>query len=781
VFHLIPHTHWDREWYLPRAVFAARLVTMLDELLAMLERHPELRFTLDGQTVLVEDYLARRPDRRGRISRLVRAGRLAVGPWYVLPDELIPAGASLERNLAFGMSDARALGRVARVLYSPDAFGHPHYLPDLAARLGLRWGVVWRGLAGDRVIGPDLYRWRGPGGRSILVHHLPPGGYEVGAALPALRGRGLGTAWRALRDELAARSVTRHVAVPIGADHHAPHPELPRLRDRLRSIDPNHRFRWSGWEDYFRAGERARPRLRTIEGELRWSYGYAWTLQGVHATRAGLKRLHSATERALVRRAAPLARLAARAGGRARSASIEDAWRTLIQCQFHDTLAGTVSDVAAREQRGRLESVAAVCREIVRDALHQLAGHDPDRAPIRSAMDPPRLVLCNPEARRRRGVVTAELRFFRADLPVGPPDGRAARRGPGAPAGFQLRLPNGRRCPVQVLGAAPGLDRADRRYGYPDLDEVDRVSIGFDPGWLAAGRAVVCRVVSGGPGMLQHPEAVSLRGRRVANPLIGVTVARDGSVTLVDRRTGARYPGLLGLRDERDRGDLYTPWIDPGRRPAAIRVLGVEPIASGPLVGGFAIRWRMKAAGRGGAGGSIRGRTEVVLHAGSPVLRCAVELDNQAVDHRLALRIPLNVRGPVTAGAGQGQISRDRLRVDPARYPSERPVDTAPAQDFIAAGSRRRGLVLQSPGFFEYRDARPDALYLTLLRSAGELSRGGLPTRPGHAAWPVATPEAQERGAHRFELAIAPRWAAGPLRRGSGRLDLEPVLTECLR
>ena len=30
-FHLIPHTHWDREWYLTRAAFQARLVPVLDE------------------------------------------------------------------------------------------------------------------------------------------------------------------------------------------------------------------------------------------------------------------------------------------------------------------------------------------------------------------------------------------------------------------------------------------------------------------------------------------------------------------------------------------------------------------------------------------------------------------------------------------------------------------------------------------------------------------------------------------------------------------------------
>ncbi|MEZ4588310.1 MAG: hypothetical protein R2909_18175, partial [Gemmatimonadales bacterium] len=184
--HLIPHTHWDREWYLPAAVFQRRLIRALDELVPMLEREASLRFTLDGQTVLLEDYFAVRPAMRPRIARLISRGRLAVGPWYVLADELIPTPASLRANLAMGMEDARQLGGTMSVLYSPDAFGHPGCLPDLAAENGLQFAVIWRGLDDRATDGRDLVRWRGDGGGSVLAHHLPRDGYEIGAHLPAL-------------------------------------------------------------------------------------------------------------------------------------------------------------------------------------------------------------------------------------------------------------------------------------------------------------------------------------------------------------------------------------------------------------------------------------------------------------------------------------------------------------------------------------------------------------------------------------------------------------------
>ncbi len=186
VFHLIPHTHWDREWYLPRAAFGARLVGMLDDLLARLDADRGFSsFLLDGQTALVSDYLAARPDRTPRVEQMVRAGRLAVGPWYVLPDEQIPSGESLVRNLLLGRAEAERLGGRTDALYSPDAFGHPAMLPDLAREFALPAGVLWRGLGAEATRGRDLVRWRGAGGE-ILVYHLPPEGYEVGSAL--LRG-----------------------------------------------------------------------------------------------------------------------------------------------------------------------------------------------------------------------------------------------------------------------------------------------------------------------------------------------------------------------------------------------------------------------------------------------------------------------------------------------------------------------------------------------------------------------------------------------------------------
>src|SRR2546425_482701 len=320
IFHLIAHTHWDREWYLPRGAFQARLVAVLDELIERLQHDPAYRsFLLDGQTILLEDYLRARPEREADVRALVKTGRLQVGPWYVQVDELIPSGESLVRNLLFGAADAERLGGRLDVLYSPDAFGHPAVLPSVAREFGMRYAVAWRGLG--RVAGQerDRYRWSGPDGKDVLLWQLSPAGYEIAASLPADADR-LPAAWATVRAALVGRAGGQHVPVFVGADHHAARLDLPRLRDVLAELEPASGFRVSRLDEFFQgAAEGTKP--APLVGELRGSPGSPWALQGVHATRAPLKRRHALTELALERFAEPLAALARGAGGRGHPAA----------------------------------------------------------------------------------------------------------------------------------------------------------------------------------------------------------------------------------------------------------------------------------------------------------------------------------------------------------------------------------------------------------------------------------------------------------------------------
>ncbi|MEO7476964.1 MAG: hypothetical protein ABIY46_16695, partial [Gemmatimonadales bacterium] len=549
--HLIPHTHWDREWYLPRAAFVARLVPALDDLLARLDTTPDFRsFFLDGQTVLVEDYLRVRPEQRPRVARAVRDGRLQVGPWYVLADELVPSAESLVRNLLLGRADAERLGGRTDVLYSPDAFGHPAIWPALAAEFGIAYGVLWRGLGGEAGQEGDLYRWHAPDGRSILLHHLPPDGYESGSGLVDDSGAAA-EAWARLRPVLLNRAATSQVAVTVGADHHAAPAAIGRVRDLLARLEPGADVRVSRLDEYFRAAAAEANGVPAIHGELRWSYGYTWTLQGVHATRAPLKRRHAEAELLLERVAEPLAALAP--GDR--RALLRDTWRALVRSQFHDSIGGCTSDAVARRVAGRIDDVAEAAGEIARTSLDAIVGNDPDRARDHPADTAPRLLLWNPVARRRGGgVVVADLTWFRRDVLVGPPGDHQPRRGDTVRT-VGLSAHDGPLV-LQSLGRTTAHERLDAARHYPDQDEVDVVRVAFRAPSLG-GLGVAALEPADKPRAATEP-GVRAGARSLDNGLLALTVGRDGTVTLADRRTGLLYPALLGLESSADLGDTYT-------------------------------------------------------------------------------------------------------------------------------------------------------------------------------------------------------------------------------
>ena len=142
---LVSHFHWDREWYRTFEGYRARLADAVDRVLELLEADPGYRFMLDGQSVVLEDYLAVRPGQRAALERGLRARRLSTGPWYVQPDMLLPSGEGLVRNLLHGRQVAGALGSVSSVAYVPDSFGHPAQAPQLFAGFGLEHFIYWRG------------------------------------------------------------------------------------------------------------------------------------------------------------------------------------------------------------------------------------------------------------------------------------------------------------------------------------------------------------------------------------------------------------------------------------------------------------------------------------------------------------------------------------------------------------------------------------------------------------------------------------------------------------
>ena len=257
-------------------------------------------------------------------------------------------------------------------------------------------------------------------------------------------------------------------------------------------------------------------------------------------------------------------------------------------------------------------------------------------------------------------------------------------------------------------------------------------------------------LVPGSPAPLSSAEDAQVRGRALVNRFVAVELESNGALTVLDRRRNERYEDLLRLEDAGDAGDAYT--YCPPVRDRVTRSGGpiaVRRLAAGPLVAALEARWEL-----------VRGidvRQVVQLYADGPIVRVTLEVNNQNRHHRVRARCATGLAGvPALAGAAFGSIARTALQVDPSAYPRETPTRAAPAQRFVAVAHGNRGLALLAPAFFEYEWTTRGDLLITLLRAVGDLSRGDLPTRPGHAGWPTAIPDAQCIGTTRIDLALVP-------------------------
>ncbi|MDO5427186.1 MAG: hypothetical protein Q4F54_05995 [Coriobacteriia bacterium] len=122
------------------------LVNNMQEILDMLETHKDYCcYVLDGQTVVLEDYLSVKPEDEPRIKKLVQADRLKIGPWYTQTDEMVVAGESIVRNLLYGKLDCDKFGGRMMIGYLPDSFGQSAAMPKILNGFGIDKSLFWRG------------------------------------------------------------------------------------------------------------------------------------------------------------------------------------------------------------------------------------------------------------------------------------------------------------------------------------------------------------------------------------------------------------------------------------------------------------------------------------------------------------------------------------------------------------------------------------------------------------------------------------------------------------
>ncbi|HOJ67257.1 MAG TPA: glycoside hydrolase family 38 C-terminal domain-containing protein [Candidatus Hydrogenedentes bacterium] len=650
-------THWDREWYEPFQEFRRWLVELVDELMGLWERDPAYGcFHLDGQTVVLEDYLEIRPERKDRLLSLIREGRLVVGPWYNLPDEWLVSGEALVRNLLRGKKICETLN-IPRMhfMYTPDQFGHIAALPMLAAQFGLEAGICWRGTQDETH--PAHFAWIGPDGSRVAWHKLIDkgsyAGFDFGVRRP-LKESGydfskLPGLFDAYFTEEAARSTVPVVLMLDAVDHQRPDPRMPEILDALRKARPDIAFHWGTLEEFGRVISGHLNALPEWRGELRLPCRDAnrfaqYLITHTLSSRYDVKRENDYCQGLLEYWAEPLSVLETMEGNTQPPGFLDKAWQYLLRCHPHDSICGCSIDQVHRDMHYRFAQVEQLAEGIIRRAMATVAG-------ATAAADSwKRLAVHNPLPQDRKGVYNLEIfmpsEFGEVSKTVfldGLATGERFNR-------FRLRDRQGREIPYQHV-------RVSRRQERKRLNELGRLDTVV--GDLYEVAAEVDLPSCGYTTVTVEPcmEATRTWGTLLTGPMeadngiLRVSIGTRGELSVLHHSSGVAYEGGLQYQDQADAGDGWT-W-GPVLNDRDIRSYGSEVTTgiaeNGPLRVTFEVRRRLRVpvellfgeeVRRSDAGTELEIVDRVTLQRGEPLVRVRTVVHNSARDHRLRVLFP---------------------------------------------------------------------------------------------------------------------------------------------
>ncbi|HET8912526.1 MAG TPA: glycoside hydrolase family 38 C-terminal domain-containing protein [Ktedonobacteraceae bacterium] len=398
---IVPHTHWDREWYQTFQQFRMRLVRTVDKLLDIMDHDPDFSyFMLDGQTIVLDDYLEIRPEQEGRLKHYTQEGRILVGPWYLQPDEFLVSGESLVRNLQRGLQKAAEFGEPMRVGYVPDCFGHIAQLPQILQGFGIDNAVFWRGVGAEAH--RSEFNWSAPDGTTIIVAHLAdPIGYSNARILP-LNPAEFATRVEILAANLLPKATSNTLLFMNGSDHLEPQAGLPAVikasHEQLIQLKPEHEkilthqaessesntsekhhthhlegldVRFGTLPQYIEAIRPGQANFQTLSGEMRSSQ-YSHLLPGVLSTRMWIKQQNNELEHLLEHWVEPLTAWSSKLGHPYPRTFIDLAWKYLLQNHPHDSICGCSIDQVHRENAARFAQGKQIADDLVTQALAQI-------------------------------------------------------------------------------------------------------------------------------------------------------------------------------------------------------------------------------------------------------------------------------------------------------------------------------------------------------------------------------------------------------------------------
>ena len=737
--HVVPHFHWDREWYFTTEESKILLVNDMEEVLQMLETNPDYPcFVMDGQTAVLEDYLSVKPENRERLRRLIQAGKLIIGPWYTQTDEMVVGGESILRNLLYGKLDCEEFGPRMMIGYLPDSFGQSARMPQILNGFGIHRCIFWRGTSERMGSNKTEFVWEGEDGARVMVQ-LMPLGYAIGKYLP--------TDPEALKNRLDKYfpvldrgATTDHILLPNGHDQMPLQKNIFEVMQQIEACYPGRKTRLSRYEDVFDIIEQV-PEHDVLQGEF-LDGKYMRVHRSIYSSRADLKSANTRIENKITNILEPLASIAYSLGFDYHHGLMEAIWKELLKNHAHDSIGCCCSDKVHRAVGDRFFLAEDRADNLIQFYKRKIV----DAMPIDRALD--KLTVFN------------TLPYERDEVFLGEIITKMKR--------FTLEDDQGRKIPFEVLNTeivdAGLIDRQIVHYG--DYDPFVKYTVAVRDAIPAMGYKAYL--------VLPAEEALTVsKPQTPAAPVLEnswykITVQPNGALTVEDKATGKRYENVLLVEDGSDNGDEYdySPLekdfvLTSKEAQAQVQVQQFRRLTTAQIAFEMQVPKDLDSRREKKLDGRMEIRFRLELREDSPVLAVSMEVNNQAKDHRVRVLVPGGLAGKWSVSDNQfGSIRRPVA--DPAmevwekeRW-SERPDSIYPFLSFVRLDSPE-GLAVLTNSVREYEivGENYDTIALTIFRGVGLLGKENLYRRPGRPSGiKMETPDSQMLGVQHYEFAL---------------------------
>lgn len=328
--HLIGNAHLDPIWLWRWQEGCGEVLQTFRSALDRLNEYPDFVFTCSSAAYYkwVEEI---DPDMFEEIRERVKEGRwVPVNGWWVQPDCNMPSAESFARQALYSqLYYNEKFGRICKIAYNVDSFGHSGMLPQIIKNGGMTAYVMMRPGAHENAEIPNMFMWESLDGTQIPTFHISDAsGYGSGNAEAINRSRDL--AEKLINEE------GHGMMIFYGVGNHGGGPTrglIEYVQTQLKR-DGYHDMVFSSPDAFFEA-----HCLEKVELPV-WKDDLQHHASGCYSATSLVKQLNRKLENSLYFSEAFATVASKTAGMRDRTEDFKEAWLDVCFNQFHDILCG---------------------------------------------------------------------------------------------------------------------------------------------------------------------------------------------------------------------------------------------------------------------------------------------------------------------------------------------------------------------------------------------------------------------------------------------------------